>query len=93
MRSLYYLIDTILDIYTWIVIASVILSWLVAFNVINTHNRVVATIGETLYRLTEPVLGRIRRYVPAVGGLDLSPIVLLLGIYFVRMLLAEYWPR
>lgn len=93
MRSLYYLIDTILDIYTWIIIASVILSWLVAFNVINTHNRIVGTIGEVLYRLTEPVLGTIRRYVPSVGGLDLSPIVLLLGIYFLRMLLAEYWPR
>lgn len=92
MRSLYYLIDTVLNMYTWIIIASVILSWLVAFNVINTHNRIVGTIGEVLYRLTEPVLGQIRRYVPSVGGLDLSPIVLLLGIYFVRMLLAEYWP-
>jgi YggT family protein len=92
MRSLYYLIDTVLNMYTWIIIASVIMSWLVAFNVINTHNRIVGTIGEVLYRLTEPVLGQIRRYVPSVGGLDLSPIVLLLGIYFVRMLLAEYWP-
>lgn len=92
MRSLYYLIDTVLNMYTWIIIASVILSWLVAFNVINTHNRIVGTIGEVLYRLTEPVLGQIRRYVPSVGGLDLSPIVLLLGIYFLRMLLAEYWP-
>jgi YggT family protein len=92
MRSLYYLIDTVLNMYTWIIIASVILSWLVAFNVINTHNRIVGTIGEVLYRLTEPVLGQIRRYVPSVGGLDLSPIVLLLGIYFIRMLLAEYWP-
>ena len=93
MISLYILIDTIIEIYTWVVIASVILSWLVAFNVINTHNRIVNTIGDFLYRLTEPVLGQIRRYVPSIAGLDLSPIVLLFALYFLRLLLAEYWPR
>lgn len=92
MRSLYYLIDTLLSLYTYVLIAQVILSWLVAFNVVNTHNRIVGTIGEVLYRLTEPVLGQIRRFVPSVGGLDLSPLILLLGIYFLRNLLFEYWP-
>jgi YggT family protein len=71
----------------------VILSWLVAFNVVNTHNRIVGTIGEFLYRITEPALAPIRRYIPAIGGLDLTPIVLLFLLYFARLLLAEYWPR
>lgn len=93
MRSLYFLLDTILSLYTYVVIAQVILSWLVAFNVVNTHNRIVGTIGEVLYRLTEPVLGQIRRFVPSVGGLDLSPLILLLGIYFLRNLMFEYWPN
>jgi YggT family protein len=93
MISLYIIIDKLLEIYTYLVIASVILSWLVAFNVVNTHNRIVGTIGEFLYRITEPALAPIRRYIPAIGGLDLTPIVLLFLIYFARLLLAEYWPR
>lgn len=93
MLSLYALIDTVLNLYTWVIIISAILSWLVAFNVINMRNQFVATVSDVLYRLTEPALRPIRRFVPSLGGIDLSPIVLLLLIFFVRSLLAEYWPR
>lgn len=93
MIALYMLIDTILGIFVWLLIASAILSWLVAFNVINTRNRAVYLIGDFLYRVTEPVLRPIRRILPNMGGIDLSPVVLILLIFFVRNLLAEYWPR
>lgn len=92
MTSLYYLIDTILNLYTWVIIISAILSWLVAFNVVNTSNRFVYTVGETLHRLTEPALRPIRQFLPSLGGIDISPIVLLLLLFFVRSLLREYWP-
>lgn len=91
MMSLYYLIDTILEIYSIIVIAWVIVSWLVAFNVLNTRNRFVYVVGDALNRLTEPTLAPIRRVIPSFGGIDISPLVLLLAIMFVRMLLREYW--
>lgn len=93
MQSLYVLIQTVLELYTWIIIISAIMSWLVAFNVINARNRLVYTIGDVLYRLTEPALRPIRRFLPNLGGIDLSPLVLLLLIFFIRSLLAEYWPR
>ena len=83
----------VIDLYIWIVIASAILSWLVAFNVVNTNNRVVLVIGDTLYRLTEPALRPIRSILPNLGGVDISPVILLLGLFFVRSLLWEYvWP-
>ena len=84
------LIDTILGLYVWILIASAILSWLVAFNVVNTRNRAVYVIGDFLYRVTEPVLAPIRRILPNLGGLDLSPIIVILIIFFVRNLMREY---
>ncbi|MEO3432534.1 YggT family protein [Inquilinus sp. CAU 1745] len=93
MQSLFFLIDSILALYFWIIIISAILSWLVAFNVVNTSNRIVYTIGDVLYRLTEPALRPIRRFMPNLGGIDLSPVVLLLLIGFVRNLLREYWFR
>ncbi|MCC6471622.1 MAG: YggT family protein [Alphaproteobacteria bacterium] len=93
MLSLLFLIDTIISIYIWCLIASAILSWLVAFNVVNPHNRFVAMVGEFLYRITEPALAPIRRYLPSLGGLDLSPVVLILLLVFLRNLLFEYWPR
>lgn len=93
MRSLLYLIDTVITIYIWCLIASAVLSWLVAFNVVNTHNRVVSTIGEFLYRITEPALAPIRRYIPSLGGIDISPVILILLLVFLRSLLFEYWPR
>lgn len=84
------LIQTIvlaLDIFWWLIILSAIFSWLYAFNVVNPRNQVVGTIGNMLFRLTEPVLGPIRRLLPDLGGIDISPIVLLLIIFFIRQFL------
>ena len=78
MFAVWQLIDTIIALYMWALIISVVLSWLVQFNVINTSNRFVYTIGDFLYRITEPVLGRIRSVIPSVGGIDLSPMILIL---------------
>ena len=77
-------VDLALDIYTWIIIASAVFSWLYAFNVVNSRNRFVASIGEFLYKVTEPALRPIRKILPDLGGIDISPIVLLLAIFFVR---------
>ncbi len=93
MIALYLLIDTVLSLYVWLLIASAVLSWLVAFNVVNTRNRAVYAIGDFLYRVTEPALRPIRRVMPNLGGMDLSPVILILLIFFVRNLMAEYWPR
>lgn len=87
MFALLWLIDTLIGIYTWILIASAILSWLVAFNVVNTRNRFVYMIGDFLYRVTEPVLRPIRRVIPNVGGVDISPVILILILYFLRRLI------
>ena len=76
-----------LNIYVWMVIASAILSWLVHFGVINTRNQFVSMIGEFLWRVTEPALRPIRRFMPNLGGIDISPIILILIIYFVQMVL------
>jgi YggT family protein len=73
-----------LDIYWWLIIASAIYSWLYAFNVVNPRNQFVMTIGNSLFRLTEPALRPIRRFLPDLGGIDISPIILLLVIFFVR---------
>ena len=89
MYSLLSLISTIIQIYIWLLIASAILSWLVAFNVINTSNRVIYMIGDFLYRVTEPVLRPIRSVLPNLGGLDISPVVLILLLYFLQNLLWE----
>ncbi|MGL4960766.1 MAG: YggT family protein [Inquilinus sp.] len=86
IEPIYQIIQLVLQMYVWVVIASAILSWLVAFNVINTRNQVVYQIGNALYRLTEPALRPIRRFLPNLGGIDLSPVVLLLLIYFLQML-------
>jgi YggT family protein len=79
----------ILDIYWWLVIISAVASWLIAFNVINTYNRTVAMIVDVLYRATEPALRPIRQFLPNLGGLDFSPIILLLIIWFARMELRQ----
>jgi YggT family protein len=81
------LIQTIvmaLDLYWWIIIASAIFSWLYAFNVVNSKNQFVGSIGNMLYRLTEPALRPIRRFMPDLGGIDISPIILLLLLFFIR---------
>ena len=93
MNSLVHLITTVIDLYIWVLIASAILSWLISFKLVNTYNRAVATIGEVLYRLTEPLLAPIRRVLPMMGGIDLSPVVLILLLVFLKNLIFEYFPR
>ncbi len=80
-------IDLVLSLVIWIIIAQVIVSWLLAFNILNMSNRFVATIANALYQITEPVLGPLRRVIPSFGGLDISPIVLFLAIYFIRLVI------
>ncbi|MEI8144891.1 MAG: YggT family protein [Alphaproteobacteria bacterium] len=79
-----------LDVYWWIIIASAILSWLIAFNVVNYRNQIVAQIDQTFRAMTEPLLAPIRSRLPAMGAVDLSPLVLLLGIVFVRLVILYY---
>ena len=83
----------VIELYMWAVIIGVVLSWLVAFNVVNTSNRFVAMVGDFIYRLTEPLLEPIRRMLPNLGGLDLSPMVLILGLIFVRGVIANLYMR
>jgi YggT family protein len=77
-----------LDIYWWIVVLAVVFSWLYAFRVINSSNQFVSMIGNGLYQMTEPLFGRIRRLLPDLGGIDISPIIVLLAIYFLQRFLA-----
>ena len=89
VRALLEVIQIALWFYLWVVFAWVILSWLIAFNVVNTRNPLVAGIGDFLYRITEPALGPIRRHLPNLGGIDISPMVLLLIIYLIDRII-EY---
>ena len=84
------LVSTVISIYVWLLIAQAVLSWLVAFGIVNRYNRVVATIGDFLWRVTEPLLRPIRRVLPDLGGIDISPVVLILLLWFVRNLMFEY---
>jgi len=87
MNPVFALIILLLDIYKWIVIAAVIVSWLIAFNVINLHNNLVRSIVRILEVLTEPVFRFVRRFIPAIGGIDLSPIVVFIAIWFIEYLI------
>ncbi len=87
MESLIALISLLITLYIYAILASVILSWLVAFNVVNTSNRVVYQVGDFLYRITEPALRPIRNFLPAMGGIDISPLILLLLLWFAQRLL------
>ncbi|MGO4564535.1 YggT family protein [Rhizobium sp. 2YAF20] len=87
MLALFQTIDLALNLYTWVLIGSAIFSWLYAFNVINSSNQFVNSVGRFLYNVTEPVLRPIRRFLPDLGGIDISPIVLLLIIFFLRSLM------
>ena len=90
MIAIFYLVLQILKFYSYIVIANVIISWLVAFNVLNTQNRFVYSILEFTYRLTDPILNKIRRFLPNLGTLDISPVILLLLIWFIEMCMKLY---
>ena len=90
MIAIFYLVLQILKINTYIVIANVVISWLVAFNILNTQNRFVYSVLEFTYKLTDPFLNRIRRYLPNLGAFDISPIILLLLIWFIELCMKLY---
>jgi len=90
MQSLFYLLVQILDLYWWIVIINVIISWLIGFNVLNTQNRFVFMIFDFTNRLTGPILNKIRNVLPNFGVIDVSPVVLLLALWFIKSLMYEY---
>ena len=90
MIAIFYLVLQILKLYSYVVIANVIVSWLIAFNVLNTQNRFVYSILELSYKLTEPILNKIRGFIPNLGSLDISPVILLLLIWFVEMCMKLY---
>ena len=90
MIAIFYLVLQILKLYSYVVIVNVLISWLIAFNVLNTQNRFVYSILELTYRLTDPFLNRIRRFMPNLGSFDISPIILLLLIWFIEMCMKLY---
>lgn len=93
MIAIVNLLTTVISLYIYVIIGSAILSWLIAFNVVNMQNKFVYTVYEVLNRLTEPALAPIRRVLPSLGGLDLSPVVLLLGLIFIQDLMRQYLPQ
>ena len=90
MIAIFYLVLQILKIYSYVVIANVIISWLIAFNVLNTSNKFVYSVLDFTYRLTDPILNKIRRFLPNLGTFDISPIILLLLIWFIEMCMKLY---
>ena len=93
MNSLLGLIIQIIDLYKLVLIIYIILTWMINFNVINTSNRFVYSVMDILYRLSEPSLRQVRRYIPAFGNIDISPIIVFLLLWFLQSLLIEYWPK
>ena len=93
MNSLLALIIQIINLYTYVLLIYIIITWLIAFNIINTSNRLVYSVVEVLYKLCEPVLKYVRRFIPNIGNIDISPIIVLLLLWFFQNLLIEYWPR
>ncbi len=89
MNPFLWLVDTIITIYIWLLIATAVLSWLIAFNVVNTRNPIVHSVGDFLYRITEPALRPICNMLPNLGGIDVSPVILILGLLFLRQLI--FW--
>ena len=89
MKSIFILLDNIIMIYLWIIIINAILSWLVAFNILNTQNRFVFSVLDATYKLTDPALNKIRRIIPNFGSIDISPVILILLLMFLRNLLFE----
>ena len=89
MKSIFILLDSLITIYLWIIIINALLSWLVAFNILNTQNRFVFSVLDTTYKLTDPILNKIRRFVPTFGSIDISPLILILGLMFLRNLVFE----
>jgi len=89
MKSIFILLDSIIMIYLWIIIVNAILSWLVAFNILNTQNRFVFSVLDATYKMTDPVLNKIRSFIPTFGSIDLSPVILILILMFLRNIIFE----
>tara|TARA_Y100001936_G_scaffold219747_1_gene233339 strand:+ start:269 stop:559 length:291 start_codon:yes stop_codon:yes gene_type:complete len=91
MKSVLILFDNIVTLYIWVLIINAVLSWLIAFNVLNTSNRFVYSVLDVSYRLTAPPLNYIRRFLPNLGSIDISPVILILGLIFLRNLVFEFF--
>ena len=89
MKSIFLLLDSVITIYLWIIIINAMLSWLVAFNILNTQNRFVFSVLDATYKLTDPALNQIRRFIPTFGSIDISPLILILALMFLRNLVFE----
>jgi len=89
MKSIFILLDSVITIYLWIIIINAVLSWLVAFKVLNTQNRFVFSVLDVTYKLTDPALNKIRRFIPTFGSIDISPVILILLLIFLRNLIFE----
>ena len=89
MKSIFILLDSIITIYLWIIIINAVLSWLVAFSVLNTQNRFVFALLDATYKMTDPVLNKIRRFIPTFGSIDISPVILILLLMFLRNIVFE----
>ena len=89
MKSIFILLDNIITIYLWIIIINAVLSWLVAFNILNTQNRFVFSVLDATYKMTDPALNYIRRFIPTFGSIDISPVILILLLMFLRNIIFE----
>ena len=89
MKSIFILLDSVIVIYLWVIIVNAVLSWLVAFNILNTQNRFVFSVLDVTYKMTDPVLNKIRRFIPTFGSIDISPVILILFLMFLRNLVFE----
>ena len=89
MKSIFILLDSIITIYLWIIIINAVLSWLVAFNILNTQNRFVFSVLDATYKMTDTALNYIRRFIPTFGSIDISPVILILVLMFLRNIIFE----
>ena len=89
MKSIFILLDSIITIYLWIIIINAVLSWLVAFNILNTQNRFVFSVLDATYKMTDPALNKIRRFIPTFGSIDVAPVILILLLMFLRNIIFE----
>ena len=93
MNSLLILIIQIINLYQFVLIVYIILTWLLNFNIVNYSNKFVYMVMDTMHRICSPTLNLVRRYIPTIGTIDLSPVVVYLALWFIKNLLVEYWPR
>ena len=89
MKSIFILLDSIITIYLWIIIINAILSWLVAFNILNTQNRFIFAMLDATHKMTDPALNKIRNFIPTFGSIDVSPVILILLLMFLRNIIFE----